>query len=89
MIYGAGTGGKILAECLTEYKIPVSGFVDKSADTIQSYMGLPVKRIDEIGSTACVVVSLLFWRPFIVSALLEKGIERNNILYLSVEDDCA
>ena len=28
-IYGAGMGGKILARCLDEHKIPVKGFLDR------------------------------------------------------------
>lgn len=87
-IYGAGTGGKILAECLTEQNISVCGFVDKKAESIISCEGMPVRKPDDIDPANCfIVISLLLWKPFIVSALLERGIERKRIFYISIDCD--
>lgn len=41
-IWGAGIGGRIVAEVCHKYKITFSGFCDKKADVFNEYLGYPV-----------------------------------------------
>lgn len=85
-IYGAGKGGKVLLDCLRKFRIPVRGFLDKGAEKIKIYEGVTVKNICDIEPEKCfVIISLFHWTPFIIKSLLECGIKRYDILYLSVD----
>lgn len=85
-IYGAGMGGKVLAECLKEQNIPVCGFLDKEAETILSCEGLPVKRPEDVELENCyIVISLRGWGGFCVGDLMRQGAKRKRIFYISME----
>lgn len=87
-IYGAGTGGKILLKCLSEHNISVCGFLDSAAESIQFCEGVPVKAVNNVNLEKCyILISLRWWEPFCVSTLLKGGVERNKILYISMENE--
>ena len=87
-IYGAGLGGGILAECLTECKIPICGFLDREAKNIQNKMGLDVKEIDEVNLKNCyIVVGMRYPTSFCIIPFLERGVDRKNIFNISAECD--
>ncbi len=88
-LYGAGKGGQILAECLAEHGIIVRGILDKEAQAGWLCCNLPVLRPGDVSLDNClVVISLLTWQPFIVSSLVDQGVERSHIYYIYVADSC-
>lgn len=82
-IYGAGRGGKILHEVLTENKINVNGFIDRNADKIEKNNDLPVKTIDNIDTDEIyIVISLMEFERDIVEEFKERLIDIRNYYYI-------
>ena len=87
-IYGAGMGGEILADCLSERDIPVCGFLDMNAKILKGFKGMTVSGLDEADlKDAYIVISLRYPTAYCLSPLLERGVERKNIFYISVDAD--
>lgn len=87
-IYGAGSGGKILAECLMEANIPICGFLDKQAKLIENCMGILVKTIEEVElKNAYIIISMRDFTGRCITPLLKAGVKRKQIFYPVV--DCA
>lgn len=85
-IYGAGKGGEILLKSLREHNISVNGFIDINAEKIKFLKNVPVKTINEIDCKNCfIVISLFYWREFIIKSLIEHGVKRNNIFYICID----
>ncbi len=85
-IYGAGAGGRISARYFNSHSLSVCGFVDQSAEKIKSFEGLPVKTIKDLASSDCFIfISLFHWAPFVVNSLIAHGIEKDKILYISLD----
>lgn len=81
-IYGAGSGGKILAECLAEYDIPIYGFLDRQAEQLETCMDIPVKTVDTANlEDAYVVISMRNFTSRCIVPLLKAGVARNYIFY--------
>lgn len=83
-IYGAGAGGKISARYFRSHSLSVHGFLDQNAEKINYFEGLPVKTISDLDANDCFIfISLFHWAPFVVSSLIDRGIEKDKILFLS------
>jgi len=87
-IYGAGRGGKMLAECLIDADIPICGFLDKQAEFIETCMGMPVKTTEETElKNAYVIISMRDFTSRCIAPLLNAGVARKQIFYPVV--DCS
>ena len=83
-LYGAASIGKILYENLTSYNITPKAFIDKRADEIKSFMGIPVINISDVPvkEKTVVIVSVknVFEHNSIVSEFIDSGIY--NLVYI-------
>lgn len=85
-IYGAGIGGKILAECLTEADIPIQGFLDKQAKQIGIIDKISVKTVEEADlQDAYIIISMRSFTSYCVDVLLQAGVSRSHIFYPVVD----
>ncbi len=73
-IWGAGKGGKIVAEILKEKEIVISGFIDKEANNRQEYLGYPVIRKEQVNyQEHYVIIGVLGIDYEIADFLLDNG----------------
>ena len=83
-IYGIGTGGEILWRVLSERGVEVAGFIDRKADSITEFKGVPVVRIDEVNSQhAFIVISLLAYSWEVEKGCRDAGFDTGDIYYIA------
>lgn len=83
-LYGAATTGAILYRCFTERGFQVIAFIDKRADEVDSYYGLPVFSLQEVkkyfaetpDAVVVVAVKNVFEHEKIAKELWQAGCDR-------------
>lgn len=93
-IYGASLRGKHIFETLDACGYQVVSFIDKRADTIGTFMGIPVSTIDEIPKlvgeypsiVGVITISNVFSHLEIARELANKGVRY--IIYKNVFNSC-
>lgn len=79
-IYGAGKGGKVVYKVAQDKGIVINGFIDKNAENIKQFEGLPVIKIQDVDSSDCfVLVSLRNYDPYVVKKCLNQGFDYKDI----------
>ena len=79
-IYGAGMGGRIIAELFDEIHCDYCGFIDKNASSIKNLCNHKVFELDEIDKeNAYIIVSLRAYDSEAVETILQSGILENRI----------
>lgn len=87
-IYGAGIGGKILADIITEYGFRFESFLDQRAEEIDSFCGHSVKNISEIRvDDAFIIVSLRGYDRDAVEILRKSGCKISQMYVLAAGQD--
>ncbi len=87
-IYGAGCGGTILYELLTDHGVVVSGFIDKRYDEIKMYNNLPVVCITELNpSVDYIFISMRSYEGDVVDECYRQGYSDNDMYVISAGDD--
>lgn len=87
-IYGAGVGGRILAETIVEYGFYFEAFLDQKAGEIESFCGHPVKNVAEIRvDDSFFIVSLRGYAGDIVETLIKFGCKLSQIYVLAAGED--
>lgn len=84
ILYGAATTGAIIYQCFTEHGYRVAAFIDKRADEVDSYYGLPVFSMQEAkeffagtpDAVAVVAVKNVFEHEKIAKELWLAGCDR-------------
>ncbi|WP_196604823.1 CatB-related O-acetyltransferase [Pectinatus haikarae] len=73
-IWGAGTGGAIVLNFLSEKKIQINGFIDKNADDYSNYRGYPIIKKENINAKEdYVIVSLMSMDVDIMDYMYKNG----------------
>lgn len=80
-IYGAGNAGATVFHMLTENQVHIMGFIDKNAESIIGYQGLPVYTLDQIKGIedALIIISLFSSQSILLEIkeqLLQKGAQK-------------
>lgn len=87
-IYGAGNGGKILANIIKKYGFCFEAFIDQRAAEIESFCGYPVKDISEIKrEDSFIIVSLRSYSADIVETIKKFGISMSQIYVIAAGED--
>lgn len=84
ILYGAATTGAILYQCFTKHGYRVAAFIDKRADEVDSYYGLPVFSVQEAEkyfaktpeAVAVVAVKNVFEHEKIAKELWQAGCDK-------------
>lgn len=84
ILYGAATTGAIIYRCFHEHGYQVAAFIDKRADEVDSYYGLPVLSIQEAkgrfaetpGAVVMVAVKNVFEHEKIAKELWKAGCKK-------------
>lgn len=87
-IYGAGVGGRILADTIREYGFCFEAFIDQRAGEIESFCSHPVKKIAEIRvDDSFIIVSLRSYDSDAVETLLQSGYKISQMYVLAAGED--
>lgn len=82
-IWGAGVGGKIVAEVCGENALIVSGFCDKKADIIKEYLGYPVYPLSKmLPDKNYLIISFMTFQYEILDWIHEIGYTCNDCFYI-------
>ena len=82
-IWGAGNGGRIVAEVCHEYKILIHGFCDKNADTINTYLGYPVYPLSAMHPNKdYLIISFMNFQYELLHWMNEIGYTCNDCFYI-------
>ncbi len=83
-IYGAGHGGKILLDVLTEHSVAVAGFVDRRADEIQNKEGYQVVSISDVCKEQdYLLVSIMTYQVHLPDTLEQYGFGCKDCFYIA------
>lgn len=87
-LYGAGRGGSILLDLLTEKGINIQGFIDERANELLSFHGYKVFDLDEIDINGTfVVVTLKSYNPYVVEKLKATGFSIDQLYVVAAGED--
>ena len=87
-IYGAGVGGRILADTIREYGFCFEAFVDQRAGEINRFCDHSVKYITEVGvEGSFIIVSLRGYSGDAVEALIKAGYGISQMYVLAAGED--
>lgn len=87
-IYGAGTGGKILSQVLTEKGINYVGYIDRNAEQLDWINDHPVKKINEIDpQNSFLIVSLRDYNFTAIDIIRESGFDWKDIYVMAAGEE--
>lgn len=87
-IYGAGVGGRILADTIREYGLCFEAFLDQRAGELESFCSYPVKSLTEIKrEEAFIIVSLRGYVRDVVETLIKSGYKLSQMYVLAAGED--
>lgn len=87
-IYGAGVGGRILADIIKDSGYRFEAFIDQRAEEIQNFCGYPVKNLSEVEiEDSFIIVSLRSYSPDAVEAIKRAGINMSQIYVIAAGED--
>lgn len=82
-IWGAGKAGGEIATFFLNEKIEISGFIDKRASCLSSFMGYPVKKAEQIDPrTSYVVICIVGIQYDIIDYLFNHGYTPHDWCYM-------
>ena len=87
-IYGAGVGGRILADTISECGYCFEAFIDQRAGEIKNFCGYPVKNISEVNpEDSFIIVSLRSYSADVVETIKRAGIGMSQIYVIAAGED--
>lgn len=87
-VWGAGKGGEIVESVLRERGFIIAGFIDRRAGELESYLGYPVKNVEDMRPDCdYIIVSLMSFRYEIVDDLYRMGYTQDDCFYVYENED--